>query len=64
MNKTNETNIMLIIEYGELIHLYWEKDFINKITRRYYNNDIDLWISLQATKYVTELEKDLFSLFG
>jgi len=64
MNKTNETNSIPIVGYRELIHLYWEKDFVNKITRRYYNDDIDLWISLQATKYVTELEKDLFSLFG
>ena len=64
MNKTNETNSIPIVGYRELIDLYWEKDFVNKITRRYYNDDIDLWISLQATKYVAELEKDLFSLFG
>ena len=64
MNKINETNSMPIIGYRGLIYLHQEKDFVNKTTRRYYDNDIDLWIFLQAAKHVTELEKDLFSLFG
>ena len=41
MNKINKHNKVLLIGYRELIHAHCERDFLNKTTLNYINNDID-----------------------
>jgi len=63
MDKINEKKSLSIIAYGNLIHVHREKDFINKTTGDYIDDDVDLWVSFQTAKVIAELEKELFSLF-
>lgn len=64
MDKVNDNNGNLMIAYGELIHIHREKDFVNKTTGKYIDDDIDTWASLETVVFIAQLEEELFSLFG
>ena len=65
MNSVNARGHTLMVAYGELIHLYREGDFVNNATQQYFDDDIDLYATLDTIAYVgVELEKDLFKKFG
>ena len=53
-----------MIGYGELIHMYRERDFLNKTTLDYINDDIDNWATLDTVAFIVETEKKLFTYFG
>jgi len=65
MNKVNKRNKVLMIGYGQLIHLHREKDFMNKTTLDYFDDDFDLWATFDTIAYIGgELEQELFEKFG
>lgn len=64
MGKVNAKNGTLMIAYGELIHIHREKDFVNKTTGKYIDDDIDTWASLETVLHLGRLEPELFSRFG
>ena len=42
MNTINENKSISMIVYGELIHTFREKDFVDKKSSNYIDNDIDM----------------------
>ena len=64
MDAVNEDiNSTIMVAYGELIHLKREGDFVNA-TGKYFDDDIDMLISLDTLVHVAKLEPDLFDKFG
>ena len=65
MNKVNKRNKVLMMGYGQLIHLHREKDFMDKTTLDYFDDDFDLWATFDTIAYIGgELEQELFEKFG
>jgi len=63
-NETQDEDHVMMIAYGDLIHLHREKDFVNATTGEFYDDDIDLWVSLPTLATITQLERQLFHQFG
>jgi len=61
MSKRNST---LMVAYGGLIHIYREKDLLNKDTGEYFDDDIDLWAAATTAYNIIQLESELFQRFG
>merc|ERR1719491_114658 len=64
MDELNKRHLILMIGYGELIHVHREKDFVNSTTGDYIDDDIDTWATLETVAYIGALEEELFSKFG
>lgn len=65
LSKTvNEHNTLLMIAYGELIHLNREKDLVDNTTKKYFDDDIDTFGSPSTIFLIARLEEELFLLFG
>mmetsp|Transcript_2912 Transcript_2912/g.4447 ORF Transcript_2912/g.4447 Transcript_2912/m.4447 type:complete len:345 (+) Transcript_2912:196-1230(+) len=65
MDEVNARNHTLMLAYGDLIHFHREKDFMNKTTGKYFDeDDLDLWASLETVSHVEQLEPALFRRFG
>lgn len=65
MSEVNAVkNSCLMIAYGELIHLYREGDFVDNTTGRYFDDDIDTFVSLETLAHIAPLEPELFRRFG
>lgn len=64
MDEVNARNGTLILAYGGLIHLYREKDLLDPKTGKYYDDDFDLWSSLDTFAIIGSLEKMFFENFG
>ena len=62
MERVSEVNgtITMMIAYGELIHFHREKDFVNKTTGQYIDDDFDMFASIDTVKLVELLEPELF----
>mmetsp|Transcript_906 Transcript_906/g.1945 ORF Transcript_906/g.1945 Transcript_906/m.1945 type:complete len:408 (+) Transcript_906:177-1400(+) len=63
-NQVNDNKGCLMVAYGELIHLHREKDFVNSETMQFFDDDIDLWASLDSVSQIALLEPVLFESFG
>mmetsp|Transcript_6565 Transcript_6565/g.14545 ORF Transcript_6565/g.14545 Transcript_6565/m.14545 type:complete len:430 (+) Transcript_6565:741-2030(+) len=64
MDKVHEVNGMLMLAYGDLIHIHREKDFVDKETGQYIDDDIDSMVNLETFSYIAGLERELFLNFG
>jgi len=64
MDELNKRHLILMIGYGELIHVHREKDFVNSTTGNYIDDDIDTWATLETVAYIGAVEEELFSKFG
>ena len=64
MNKINKHGKVLMMGYGELIHMHRENDFVNKTTLHYLDDDFDMWGTLDTIAFVAEMEEKLFTHFG
>jgi len=62
--KNDAKSSTLMIAYGGLIHIHREKEFVNKKTGQYIDDDIDLWASLETLVRVGRLEPELFKQHG
>mmetsp|Transcript_17905 Transcript_17905/g.37426 ORF Transcript_17905/g.37426 Transcript_17905/m.37426 type:complete len:331 (-) Transcript_17905:189-1181(-) len=63
MKQVIEKNGLLMLAYGELIHIHREKDFVDK-QGKFFDDDIDLWASPETVAHVATLERQLNSKFG
>lgn len=63
MDKVNERDGVLMLAYGELIHLHREKDFVLE-DGKYIDDDFDFWAPVQTMKILSELEPEMFDRFG
>jgi len=63
MDMVNAKHGLLMLAYGQLIHIHREKEFVDK-KGGYLDDDIDTWASLETVLLIANLEKDLFTLFG
>jgi len=52
-----------LLAYGQMIHLFREKDFVNK-NRRYIDDDMDTWALPETILWIIEHEQELFEKFG
>lgn len=64
MDEVNMNNGCLITAYGELIHVFREKDFVDTTTGTFFDDDIDTWVSLETLALIGSLESELFRRFG
>jgi hypothetical protein len=64
MDEVNEHDETMMIAYGGLIHLLREKDFVNKHTGKYIDDDIDTFASIDTVRFLGNLEPELFAKFG
>jgi len=64
MDELNKRHLILMIAYGELIHVHREKDFVDSTTGRYIDDDIDTWASFETVAFIGALEEELFNNFG
>jgi len=62
--KNDSKSSTLMIAYGGLIHIHREKEFVNKTTGQYIDDDVDLWASLETLVRVGRLEPELFEQHG
>jgi len=62
--KHDSKSSTLMIAYGGLIHIHREKEFVNKTTGQYIDDDVDLWASLETLVRVGRLEPELFEQHG
>jgi len=63
-SKNDSKSSTLMIAYGGLIHIHREKEFVNKTTGQYIDDDVDLWASLETLVRVGRLEPELFEQHG
>merc|ERR1712029_937379 len=52
-----------MLTYGELIHFYREKEFVNE-AGKYIDDDIDTFASPETVWHIARLENQLFKLYG
>lgn len=60
----NQPNGYLSIAYGGLLHVHREGHLVNNTTRRLYDDDIDLYVSVETMAFISTLEGELFANFG
>jgi len=61
MSNRNDT---LMVAYGGLIHMYRERDFLDNMTGKYIDDDIDFWASSNTIYNIIQLEPEIFRRFG
>ena len=64
MDEANKKNGILMIAYGELIHVHREKDFVHKENGTYIDDDFDMLVSVDTVSLLGTLEPELFKRFG
>lgn len=52
-----------LLAYGQMIHLFREKDFVHK-NGRYIDDDMDTWALPETILWIIEHEEELFEKFG
>lgn len=63
MGQVNTKQGTLMIAYGQLIHIYREKDFFTS-RGNYLDDDFDMWASLETVVHLGRLEAEIFLRFG
>ena len=63
-SNLNRKGGRIAIAYGALIHIHREKDLINNRTGKWFDDDIDTWVSVESFSLIASMEHDLFRLFG
>ena len=64
MNEEKEDNHILMVAYGDLIHIHREGDFLNHTTGKFFDDDIDMFVSYKTLVRLGTLEPELFRKFG
>ena len=73
MGEVNKANGTMMVAYGELIHLYREKDFVvheegvsvsDRRSYSYMDDDFDTFASIGTVTFLGSLEQELFNQFG
>lgn len=59
-----EDNSVFMVAYGGLIHLHREGGFVNNATGKWWDDDLDTFVSLDTMIHIAALEKHLFYNFG
>ena len=63
MDAVNAKHKLLVMAYGGLIHFHREHDFIDE-KGAYFDDDIDMWASLETILLIANMERELFTIFG
>ena len=65
MDKINEKSYgNFMITYGQLLHVHREGDFVNKTSKIFFDEDVDMFASLETFACIGQLENELFTKFG